>query len=207
MGMSHQEHWQQVYEKKASTEVSWYQPVPEKSVEWIQRVAPDRTTHIIDVGAGASLLVDRLQDLGYLHLAVLDLATTALSEVKERLGARASKVEWFTGDVLEFKAPHTFDLWHDRAVLHFLQSPQDQLRYADVLRDTLNPGGHALISTFAIGGPSRCSGLEVVQYDCESLGRLLGPEFTCIREEKELHHTPGGGEQLFQYCLFARSKA
>lgn len=203
--MSTREHWQQVYRTKAPTEVSWHQPEPGKSLEWIRAVAPDPATRILDVGAGASLLVDRLLDQGYGAVGVLDVAEDALAGVRSRLGTRAAGVEWFTGDVLEFEPPHPFDLWHDRAVLHFLREPAQQQRYADVLRRTLAPGGHALIATFAIGGPTRCSGLDVVQYDCAALGRLLGESFTCIRQETELHRTPGGGEQLFQYCLFARS--
>lgn len=203
--MNTRTHWQEVYSKKASTEVSWYQAEPAKSLEWIQRVAPDPATRILDVGAGASVLVDRLLERGYRRPAVLDVAPTALAEVQQRLGERAPLVEWFTGDVLELDARHAFDLWHDRAVLHFLREPEQQRRYAEVLRRTLRPGGHALISTFAVGGPTRCSGLEVVQHDGSTVGELLGSEFTLVREETELHRTPGGGTQLFQYCLFARS--
>jgi hypothetical protein len=125
--------------------------------------------------------------------------------VRQRLGTRAAEVEWFTGDLLEFDPPHRFDLWHDRAVLHFLREPTQQQRYAEVLRRSLMPDGHALISTFAVGGPTRCSGLEVVQYDCGSMSNLLGEEFTCIRQETEVHRTPAGRDQLFQYCLFRRT--
>lgn len=203
-GMSTQNHWQGVYEKKASTEVSWYQSEPALSLEWILSVAPGRESAILDVGAGASLLVDRLLDRGYRGVAVLDIAPAALAGVRERLGQQAAEVEWFTGDLLDFVPPHGFDLWHDRAVLHFLREPEQQRGYAEVLRRTVKPGGHVLISTFAPGGPTRCSGLEVVQHDCASIGELLGVEFRCVRDETELHGTPGGGEQLFQYCLFRR---
>jgi hypothetical protein len=114
-------------------------------------------------------------------------------------------VEWFTGDVLEFAPPHGFDVWHDRAVLHFLRWSEQQRRYADALRRTVKPGGHVLISAFSMGGPTRCSGLDVVQYDCASMSELLGAEFRCLREETELHRTPGGSEQVFLYCLFHRA--
>lgn len=189
------------------TDVSWYQEVPTRSLAWIQAVAPDRATEIIDVGAGASFLVDHLLEAGYRRVAVLDLAPRALASVKERLGDRAAAVEWFVGDVTGFVPPHQFDLWHDRAVLHFLTTAEQKQRYATALRATLRPGGHALIATFAHGGPTRCSGLEVVQYDCAEIAEVLGPEFACIRSEQELHRTPGGSEQRFQYCLFARRAA
>lgn len=158
----------------------------------------------MDVGAGASLLVDRLLAFGYSHVALLDVAHAALAEVRQRLGERAAEVEWFTEDLLNFDPPHPFDIWHDRAVLHFLGEPEQQLRYAEVLRRSLVPGGHAVIATFAVGGPVRCSGLDVVQYDCESMGRLLGAEFRCVRQEKENHRTPGGADQMFQFCMFRR---
>jgi 2-polyprenyl-3-methyl-5-hydroxy-6-metoxy-1,4-benzoquinol methylase len=203
--MNTQAHWEGVYRESAVTEVSWYQTDPARSLEWILSVAPDRDSAILDVGAGASLLVDRLLDDGYNNVGVLDLAASALAEVRARLGDRAAGVHWFTGDVLDFRSPHLFDVWHDRAVLHFLTEPHQQLRYADVLRQTLAPGGYALISTFAIGGPTRCSGLDVMQYDCSSMGDLLGEEFSCVQQETEIHRTPAGGEQLFQYCLFRRS--
>lgn len=204
LDMSTQSHWQDVYRKKTSTEVSWYQAEPSTSLAWIRQVAPGPTGRILDVGAGASLLVDRLLECGYNRVALLDLAPTALAEVRQRLGERAAAVEWFTGDLLEFDPPHLFDLWHDRAVLHFLREPEQQLRYAEVLRRSVAPQAHVLISTFAVGGPTQCSGLDVVQYDCKSMGKLLGEEFVCIRQETEVHRTPGGGDQLFQYCLFRR---
>jgi 2-polyprenyl-3-methyl-5-hydroxy-6-metoxy-1,4-benzoquinol methylase len=202
--MQPQEHWQSVYLGKPSTTVSWFQPEPARSLEWIQGVAPLLDTPIIDVGAGASLLVDRLLARGYTRLALLDIALAALDEVRRRLGTRAAEVEWFTGDVLDFAPPHPFGVWHDRAVLHFLTHPHDQRRYVEVLRSALEPHGHALIATFAKGGPTRCSGLEIVQYDAASLGALLGPEFTLVRAEQERHRTPAGSEQLFQYALFQR---
>jgi SAM-dependent methyltransferase len=205
--MSTQEHWQTVYRTKASSEVSWFQAEPSRSLEWIRSVAPDPSSRILDVGAGASLLVDRLLERGYRDVAVLDLAPAALAEVEERLGERAAGVEWLVGDVLELDAPASADVWHDRAVLHFLREPARQRAYAEVLRRTLRPGGHALIATFAVGGPTRCSGLEVVQHDCPSLEALLGEEFRCVREATELHATPAGGTQRFQYCLFARESA
>ncbi len=195
-------HWQSVYEGKAPTEVSWFQAEPARSLAWIAEVCPDKDTPIIDVGAGASLLCDRLLDRGYRHISLLDIAPGALAHTRKRLGERADTVTWYTGDLLSFKATRPFGLWHDRAVLHFLRDVNDRRRYVDVLRDSLQPGGYALIATFAVGGPTRCSGLDIVQYDCPSLQALLGDDFECIRESREQHQTPGGSEQLFQYCLF-----
>lgn len=205
--MSSERHWQDVYERKPSDEVSWFQEEPTLSLRWIEEAAPERTAEILDVGAGASRLVDRLLDRGYRRVAVLDVAPNALEQARRRLGERAERVDWWVGDLLELSAPRPFDVWHDRAVLHFLREPEQQRRYAEVLRRTLRPGGHALIATFAVGGPTRCSGLEVVQYDCERLGALLGPELECVRSEQEMHRTPAGGEQRFQYCLFRRRPA
>jgi len=205
--MNARHHWQQVYGAKASTAVSWYEAEPVRSLEWIRSIAPDPDAAILDVGAGASLLVDRLLEHGYRRLGVLDIAPAALEEVRARLGERSSDVEWFTGDVLDFTAPHPFDVWHDRAVLHFLRDPDEQRRYAEVLRRTLRPGGHAMISTFAAGGPKRCSGLEIVQYDAAALADLLGEEFALVREATGTHRTPAGADQLFQHSLFVRSGA
>jgi 2-polyprenyl-3-methyl-5-hydroxy-6-metoxy-1,4-benzoquinol methylase len=205
--MSTDRHWQQVYAAKESTTVSWFEAEPVRSLGWIREAAPDPGAAILDVGAGASLLVDRLLDHGYRRLAVLDIAPAALDEVRARLGDRAVRVEYFAGDVLDFVPPHPFDLWHDRAVLHFLRTPEEQRRYAGAIRRTLRPGGHAMISTFARGGPTRCSGLEVVQYDAAALATLLGGEFTLVREEIAKHRTPAGAEQLFQHCLFVRAGA
>ena len=202
--MSTQDHWRDVYTKKGIDEVSWYQATPTRSLEWIRAAATDPSSSILDVGAGASTLVDHLIDAGYSNIGVLDLAASALDVVRERLGERGAGVEWFAGDVTEFVAPHPFDVWHDRAVLHFLVDPEQRRRYGEVLRRTLRPGGHALIATFAHGGPTRCSGLDVVQYDCDEVADLLGPGFERVRDEQEIHTTPAGVEQRFQYCLFRR---
>ena len=205
--MNQGSHWQQVYTEKAADEVSWYQAVPARSLEWIEAAAPDRSAAIIDVGAGASALADGLLERGYTRLAVLDLASSALAAVRARLAGRAELVEWYACDVLDFVSPHRFDLWHDRAVLHFLVDPEERRRYAEVVRDTVRPGGHVLIATFAPGGPTRCSGLGVVQLGIGEIGELLGGEFVCRREEQELHRTPGGVDQLFQYALYERRPA
>lgn len=205
--MADHQHWQTVYSSKPVDGVSWFQTIPARSLAWILEAVPNTSAAIIDIGAGASSLVDHLLDRNYRNLAVLDIASEALSVVKDRLGERAGLVEWFASDILDFEAPHEFDVWHDRAVMHFLVEPEQRKRYAGVLRQTVRPGGYALIATFAHGGPTRCSGLPVMQSDCGELSELLGDGFECVRDEEEIHLTPNGTEQRFQYCLFARRTA
>jgi 2-polyprenyl-3-methyl-5-hydroxy-6-metoxy-1,4-benzoquinol methylase len=200
-------HWREVYDTRSADEVSWYQAEPGLSLAWIREFVPDRHSRILDVGAGASLLVDRLLEEGYHRPAVLDLAPNALEVVRKRLGGRADAVEWFATDLLEFDPPHPYELWHDRAVLHFLREPSQQARYAETVRRAVLPGGLVLIATFAMGGPTRCSGLDVVQYDAPALLRLLGDEFSVVRTAEEVHRTPAGAEQRFQYTLLRRAGA
>ena len=198
-------HWEGVYGSRDTREVSWYEAVPHRSLEWIEAVAPAASDpRIIDVGAGASTLVDHLLDRGYRRLTLLDVAAPALSEVRTRLGARADAVEWVVADLLDFADPEPFDLWHDRAVLHFLLDPEEQRRYGEVLRRSVRPGGHAVIAAFAVGGPARCSGLDTMQYDAPRIARLAGAGFTLLRDEREVHRTPGGGDQLFAWFLLRR---
>lgn len=198
-------HWEQVYRDKSPLEVSWYQAEPSLSLGLIERALDGQHgAPIIDVGGGASLLVDRLVGAGYRAVAVLDLATSALAHARDRLGPAAHQVEWFEADVTAFTPPHPFALWHDRAVFHFLTDTRDQTRYRDVLLGTVPPGGHAIIAAFGIGGPERCSGLPIVQYDAGKLRRVLGPGFELREQHREVHTTPAGKEQLFGYFLFTR---
>jgi 2-polyprenyl-3-methyl-5-hydroxy-6-metoxy-1,4-benzoquinol methylase len=202
--MSSQEHWANIYATKPTDTVSWYQAEPARSLAWIAAAAPPPHAAVVDVGAGASFLVDRLVARGYAHVGALDIAPNALELIRKRLGADAARVDWFAGSVLDFTPPRAYDVWHDRAVLHFLREPADQARYVEVLTRSLKPGGHAIIATFAVGGPLKCSGLEIVQYDAAKLQALLGPRFTLEKEELELHRTPGGSEQKFQWARFGR---
>lgn len=192
-------HWEQVYTNKSSLEVSWYQVEPRLSLELIRNSGISKDAPLIDVGGGASLLVDRLQAEGYRQLAVLDISGAALNVARLRLGAKATAIEWYETDVTQFKAPHPFNLWHDRAVFHFLTATEDRQRYLEVLKRTLVPGGHVIIAAFAIGGPTRCSGLEIVQYDAAKLSAELGPNFHLEEHQTEIHLTPSGKEQLFGY--------
>jgi len=203
--MSRKAHWEQIYRDKSPHSVSWYQQKPECSLALIAKTGVSPDAWIIDVGAGASTLVDHLLEAGYRHLAVLDISAAALAHTRRRLGREADRVEWYEADVTEFQAPRGFDLWHDRAVFHFLTEPAERARYAAVLRRTLKPGGHAIVATFAVGGPTRCSGLDIVQYDGAALLRELGSKFTLQEESGEVHLTPDGREQAFTYFRLSYS--
>jgi 2-polyprenyl-3-methyl-5-hydroxy-6-metoxy-1,4-benzoquinol methylase len=159
---------------------------------------------IIDVGGGASVLVDHLLEAGYSRVAVLDISNTALSHARKRLGERATLVQWIEADVTAFVAPHLFALWHDRAVFHFLTHSSDRCQYVDALKRALVPTGHLIMATFAANGPQTCSGLDVCRYDAESIRREMGEEFRLLEHVDETHHTPSGAEQAFTYYRFRR---
>jgi 2-polyprenyl-3-methyl-5-hydroxy-6-metoxy-1,4-benzoquinol methylase len=205
--MDPEQHWERVYGTKQATQVSWYAPHLERSIAMIEAAA-DASAEIIDVGGGASTLVDDLLALGYLKVSVLDVSSTALTLAKERLGAQAELVKWIAGDVTSVRlAVKTYDVWHDRAVFHFLTGSPDRRAYADLAAGSLKPGGHAIVAAFSLEGPTRCSGLDVVRYSAESLSRELGPAFTLKQEIHESHRTPSGTEQKLIYCLFQRIKS
>ncbi len=198
-------HWQGVYGAKAPGEISWFQERPDVSLELIEATGLANDASILDVGAGASTLVDHLIAGGHSSLAVLDISEEALRHAQARLGTDADRVRWIAADVTHWCAEKPVDLWHDRAVLHFLTVRADQKAYAETLRAALKPCGWAIIAGFAPGGPLNCSGLEIVQHDAESLAELLGYEFELIETRDEAHHTPWGAEQAFRYHLFWRS--
>jgi SAM-dependent methyltransferase len=202
--MDRKEHWEGIYTDKSPAEVSWYELEPTLSLELIEGTGVPKEASIIDVGAGASVLADRLLGAGYTAIAVLDISQKALGRTKERLGKAAEGVEWFVADVTEFVSPHRFDLWHDRAVFHFLTDSNDRRKYIEVLNGTVAPGGHLIIAAFAVGGPKRCSGLDTVQYSAEKLGAELGDGFRLVDEAQELHITPAGAEQKFAYFRFVK---
>lgn len=200
--MDSKQHWQRVYTAKPCDAMSWHQPVAARSLALIRRVAPEARTAIIDVGGGASLLVDELLAAGYERLTVLDLAARALDIARARLGPLAARVQWLEADVLTAAlAAGAYGLWHDRAVFHFLTSPADRLAYMRQVRHAVRPGGFVLVATFADDGPERCSGLPVARYSAEALHSEFGDEFELIRSEREAHHTPDGVVQSFVYCL------
>ena len=203
--MNLKEHWNHVYQTKAHDDVSWYQSRPATSLKLIEACGVSKQEGIIDVGGGASVLVDFLLDAGFTRLAVLDISAAALAHAKERLGARAGDVEWFEADVTGFTSPHCFNLWHDRAVFHFLTDKADRQKYVQTLKRTLTPDGHVIIATFAIDGPLKCSGLEVARYDASAIAAELGEGFRLLEQVDETHTTPWGTEQKFSYFRFARS--
>jgi 2-polyprenyl-3-methyl-5-hydroxy-6-metoxy-1,4-benzoquinol methylase len=200
--MTRQERWNQVYQTKGTDDVSWYQRRPDLSLALIAASHVSKDAGVIDVGGGASTLVDFLLDDGYTRLAVLDLSNAALSHSRSRLGARASTVGWFVADVTSFAPPRRFGLWHDRAVFHFLTGVDDRRGYVATLRRTLQPGGAVVISTFALDGPPKCSGLDVMRYDESSILAELGAEFQLQEIRRETHITPWESEQCFIYFRF-----
>jgi len=203
---SRTKHWETVYDAKHFTDVSWYQSRPDTSLRMIRESGIARTDAIIDIGGGASTLVDHLLEAGYADVSVLDLAAGAFRQSRERLGARAGEVRWLVADVTRFEPERLYALWHDRAVLHFLTAGADRERYVSVLREAVAPGGAVLLATFGPDGPLRCSGLEVRRYDLDRMRDLLGPEFDLADHVLEDHRTPSGGTQQF-LCTRWRRKA
>ena len=195
-------HWEKIYREKAPDAVSWYRAHLETSIALIERVAPPRSACIIDVGGGESTLVDDLLANGYQNIAVLDVSQTAIDVTKRRLGQTADLVLWITGDIPKAElGPCAYDVWHDRAVFHFLTSVEQRIAYVQQVARAVKPGGHVLVSTFGPEGPTKCSGLEVVRYDAESLHAEFGVRFRLVENFKELHETPFGTTQQFLYCL------
>lgn len=197
-------HWEGVYRDKAADQVSWFQPSAASSYRLItEGAAPD--ARIIDVGAGASVLVDELLDAGYRNLTVLDLARAALDVSRARLGARGDAVEWVAADITEAVLPQAYyDVWHDRAVFHFLTDPADRARYVAQVIRSVKPGGRVIVAAFGPGGPLQCSGLDVVRYVPQSLHAEFGAPFQLLGHETEIHHTPAGRDQEFVYCYCRR---
>lgn len=197
-------HWDSVYDSRAFDEVSWYQPVPQRSLRHIQEAVTNRNSAIIDVGGGASTLVDNLLDAGFDDVTVLDVCGNALQQARQRIGTRADTVNWVVADVRTFLPDREFSVWHDRAVLHFLIDAEDRARYIEVLEHALLPGGNLVLSTFGPEGPLKCSGLEIRRYNIDMLTKLLGARFELRGHEFEDHETPGGTKQQFLYSRWTR---
>jgi len=198
-------HWEKVYREKSPLEASWFQEEPVLSLRLIDETRIALDAPIIDVGGGASLLVDRLCAEGYTDIGVLDVSASALAHAKDRLAEKACAVNWYEADVTGFEPPKQFALWHDRAVFHFLTSGADRDSYVRVLEKALKPGGHLIIMTFAIDGPLKCSGLDIVQYDADKMKSTLGPGFELVETGHETHITPAGKQQEFAYFRFSKS--
>ncbi len=201
--MHSKEHWEQVYTSKSPDRLGWYKPQLQTSLEWIGALGLEPDQPIIDVGGGASTLIDDLLAAGHSAVTVIDIAEPALEILRSRLGDKSSAVNWLCGDITAIELPeNAFALWHDRAVFHFLTEASQQERYTESLRRALQPGGHLIIGTFAPEAPPRCSGLPVQRYDLQLLCDTLGSELELRRHRKEMHVTPGGVEQMYLYCEF-----
>ncbi|MBI4971366.1 MAG: class I SAM-dependent methyltransferase [Candidatus Omnitrophica bacterium] len=200
-------HWESVYGKKSPTEVSWYQVRPEKSLEMMTRTGLGPEASFIDVGGGASTLVDHLLNQGFKRITVLDISRQALEAAKHRLGEKAKSITWVEADITQAALPHhSFDIWHDRAVFHFLTDSEARAKYKVQLANALKPNGFLIMATFALTGPPRCSGLEVMHYDAPSLEAEFGPEYELRATFSETHETPFHTQQDFVFCLFQRRK-
>ena len=202
--MDRHAHWQKIYQSKAETEVSWRQDHPAASLTLIKDTGLPKDARIIDVGGGASRLVDHLIEEGWTNITVLDIAPTALDKARRRLGDRAALVTWLAADVTQWTPFEQFDLWHDRAVFHFLTDASDRAAYATVMANAVSSGGHAIVGTFALDGPERCSGLPVRRYDGESLAAEFAAHFRLDVSITEDHITPAGKVQRFQFCRLQR---
>ena len=206
--MQSKQHWETVYTTKATDSVSWFQPHAQLSLDLIKGTGVGKDAAIIDVGGGASVLVDDLLAEGYTDLTVLDLSGAALAAAGKRLGGKAEQVRWIEADITEVDLPtRRYDVWHDRAVFHFLTTPEQREAYVHTVFRAVKPGGHVIIATFAEDGPEQCSGLPVVRYRADELHGEFGEAFTLLGHKKESHHTPAGKVQQFVYCYCRRAES
>src|SRR5258707_8637445 len=205
MSLDRQRHWENVYTTKDEKEVSWFEESPAISLALIRSTGLNTDSSIIDIGAGASGLVDALIDEGFEAVTVLDLSEKAITIAKARLVALDTRVKWVVADVTKWEPSETYDVWHDRAALHFLTEPKDRVAYAERVHSAVRLGGHVIIGTFAPDGPERCSGLQVVRHDAASLSEMLGSEFDLIESRPYSHRTPTGATQRFQFSRLRRA--
>ena len=199
--MDKKSHWENVYTTKAFNQVSWYREHLDTSLKMILGTGVAKDAALIDVGGGSSTLVDDLLDRGFVEVTVLDISNQALAVAKKRLGRRSGEVEWIEADVTQVGLPENrYDLWHDRAVFHFLTDPDDRRKYVELVKRAVKPGGHVIVASFGPGGPMKCSGLDVVRYSSDSMHDEFGDEFKLVDSVGETHHTPFGTDQQFIYC-------
>lgn len=199
-----QTHWETVYSSKSEAEVSWFQENPEPSLALLALTGATTGSAIIDIGGGASRLVDALLAEGFTDISVLDLSAEALNVARARLGATGNRAKWIVADVTEWEPPRRYDVWHDRAAFHFLNGAQQQQAYIERLRRSLPVGGHAIMGTFALDGPEKCSGLSVTRYSADSLAALFGEDFVLVDSRRHEHTTPWGAVQSFQFSSFRK---
>lgn len=199
--MDGKSHWDRVYSTRSAQEVSWFQPHADRSLALVRRISQGRPCRVIDVGGGASTLVDDLLELRTFDVSVLDISATALEVARKRLGPQATRVQWLVGDITEMQLPeHAYDIWHDRAVFHFMTSPEQRAAYVSQVRRAVRPGGHVIVAAFGPDGPLQCSGLPVMRYAPEALHAQFGDAFELIEHVAEAHQTPAGAVQQFVYC-------
>jgi len=201
---SRQAHWENVYTSKREHEVSWFQDSPAPSLALIAETGAAPNSAIVDIGGGASRLVDHLIDQGFCDVTVLDLSAAALDAAKARLGERASRAHWLVADATTWAPSQTYDIWHDRAAFHFLTDERDRAGYIARLEQGLKIGAHAIIATFALDGPEKCSGLPVMRYDAAGLAETLGSGFRLQQSRRDEHATPWGSQQRFLFSVFER---
>lgn len=204
MDQEQHDHWARVYAERDPTSVSWYQPEAEPSLRALDRFGASPSSGLIDVGGGASTLVDALLQRGWRDVTVLDIAASALEAARARLGSKAEAVNWEVADITNWQPPRQYGVWHDRAVFHFLTDPHERDAYRRALLQGLAPGGLLIMATFAPEGPERCSGLPVQRYDAASLAAELGAEFQLLDGWRAMHSTPSGAEQAFSWAAFKR---
>ncbi|MCP4186911.1 MAG: methyltransferase domain-containing protein [Gammaproteobacteria bacterium] len=198
------QHWERVYKEKSHLEVSWYQGKPMTSLSLIKNLSLDKNDRLVDIGGGASTLIDCLLDEGFENCTVLDISDFALELAKKHLGKKSASVNWRAEDVIDFAPEFSYTLWHDRAVFHFLTDRQDREKYKKVLASSVSTGGYVIIAAFALAGPTKCSGLDIVRYDAQKMEDELGPRFNLVDEKTETHITPSGVEQLFGFYVFRK---
>lgn len=204
MTTAREAHWNAVYTEKADTEVSWFEQAPETSLALIGDTGVGTAAAIIDIGGGSSRLVDAMLQEGYRDVTVLDVSERALDNAKARLGERAAQVAWIVADITAWTPDRQYDVWHDRAAFHFLTDAADRRAYVATLTHALHSGGHAIIGTFALDGPERCSGLPIVRFSPAILAEELGPSFGRVAETRYEHRTPAGRVQCFQFTRFVK---
>jgi SAM-dependent methyltransferase len=202
--MNRKRHWEALYHAKTPEQMAWHQATPRLSLDMIAAAALPYTAAIVDVGGGASTLVDHLLDEGYLDVTVLDIAANSLAAAQARLGARAEDVTWLAADILQAELPQRYDVWHDRALFHFLADPAERARYMAAARAALKENGHLIVATFAPDGPTRCADLDVVRFAPEQLCETVGPGFYLVSSELRTHVTPWNSHQQFLFCHFHR---
>jgi len=199
--MALKSHWETIYREKDSTKVSWYKQHLQISLQMIERTSVGKSARVIDVGGGSATLVDDLLANGYGDVTVLDISGAAIQVVRERLGSLAAQVTWLEADVTQVVLPQNrYDVWHDRAVFHFLTDSRDRRAYVNMVRQSVKAGGHVIVATFAPDGPEQCSGLNVMRYDADGLHGEFGDDFRLIESSREDHLTPFGTQQKFIYC-------